>query len=91
MFQRFEFGTISIDDYLETVKHPRRDKRLRTIVAQSRDCTSILHNLEIAQVHCTISRSRNYSAQSRDSENAQRNLEIAHKFPDCAEHIVCYD
>ena len=41
------------------------------------DRTSVLRNLEIAQVYCAILRSRNYSAQSRDSENAQRNLEIA--------------
>ena len=55
----------------------RRGKRLRTIVAQSRHCASVLRNLDIVQVYCAISRSHNYSAQSRDSENAQHNLEIA--------------
>ena len=48
--------------------HACRGKRLRAIVAQSRDRASVLRNLEIAQL---------YNAQSRDSENAQRNLEIA--------------
>ena len=38
--------------------------RLRKYSAQSRDCASIVRNLEIR-------------TQSRDSENAQRNLEIA--------------
>ena len=42
-----------------------------------KDCALYLHNLEIVQVYCAISRLRNYSAQSWDSENAQHNLEIA--------------
>ena len=38
--------------------------RLRTIVVQSQDCALQLHNLEIAQYVCAISRLRYYSAQS---------------------------
>ena len=48
--------------HLREVKASR--PRLRTSVAQSRDCVSALRNLEIG-------------TQFQDSENAQRNLEIA--------------
>ena len=67
--------------------------RLRTCVMQSRDCTHVLCNLEIAHTCYAISRLRTRVTQSRD---CLRNLGILRmrnaisrlrKFPDCAEHI----
>ena len=46
----------------------------------------VLHNLEIVQHMCTISRLHNYSAQSQDSEN--RNvISRLRKFSNCTENI----
>jgi len=62
--------------------HPVSPLRSQIALTQSRDCTNVLRNSEIAQTCCAVSR---LAAQSRDwhaisgpdSENAQHNLEIS--------------
>ena len=64
-----------------------------------KDCALQLHNLEIAQMYCAISRSRKSIAQSRDRATIAHNLGILRmrnatsrlrKFSDCTEHIHTY-
>ena len=57
--------------------HPVSPLRSQIALAQSRDCANALHNPEIAQTSCTVSRSQDWHAISGFQECAKQSQDSA--------------
>ena len=61
---------------------PKMRANLEIVAAQSRDCTAILHNLEIAQRNDKIAQSRRLCKRIAQCQDCLHNLEIGTQFRD---------